>query len=55
MGVGIWPSDIAAIDLKAGTFYADFQVFLLRYYQVRRYACCLGGCEGKLHPRLTVA
>jgi len=32
-GVGVYVTDLAAIDLKAGTFYVDVQVYLLRYYR----------------------
>jgi hypothetical protein len=32
-GVGIFVSDVGAIDLKRGTFYADFQLYLLKYYR----------------------
>lgn len=32
-GVGFFINDVAGIDLKAGTFYVDFQLFVLRYYR----------------------
>ena len=32
-GLGIFINDLAAMDLKAGTFYVDFQVYVLQYYQ----------------------
>ena len=35
-GIGIFVGDLAAIDLKQGTFYADLQVYLLRYFRTFR-------------------
>ena len=32
-GVGVYVTDLAAIDLKAGTFYVDLQVYVLHYYR----------------------
>lgn len=32
-GVGVYVTDLAAIDLKAGTFYVDVQVYVLHYYR----------------------
>ena len=49
-GIGIFVGDLAAIDLKQGTFYADLQVYLLRYFRTFRTqgaalseAACFGG------------
>jgi hypothetical protein len=32
LGIGVFVIDIASIDLRAGTFFADLQLFALRYH-----------------------
>ena len=48
-GLGLFVNDVASIDLAAGTFYGDVDVFVLRYYRAfldRRTALAEATTEG---------